>query len=788
MDVLKNANSMQDDTVSNSHEGMSETNSTYSRASAAGGNLQPLLSIIICARNSDEVQIFERLSFSSFFASNLNNQSDIVEIIIVDSSEEEVHCEVVRDVVKSFGGIYVRDVPVSQKYSLAQARNRGAASASGCYLLFSDIDLIPPREFLKNLICFIERGRLAKSENQFSIIPVFYLKDDLGSEVLSHIREGALRDWLHGEYAESVAALQVVNSSLLIRKNFYVLLGGQHEGFCGWGMEDWHFLWKLMSFPQPVPGLKAATSFHKNPPQARNELVTWRDAAWFIGDEALRYDLYLFHMPHAKRRDGWRKAADANDIRFNKLIEDRVVFELTPSLKTGVAYRVYSSDPVVTNALLFPPNSQVMTGTSSEIEDLTLRIRSSVVARPLIGMGQSDVSFYKQFDKLSEKNKSFDFLYPSGIPQVMFYFSHDNGGVRIPAEVTDPLPINLSKTYCSDDINIRADSFRRSGWRQDKFLILFILSEDREECDGHIDSEMFGFSGMAFRSLINASIPLFDSSMVVMVHDLHSNGKKLVFPSDSAYDVSSESLDLLLNVANVVVAQSTRFVLNAAVLGKPVITTATLFSNLMPSLPVAHTLFDVFAFISEMNTSPKVITQKEIKMTLARACIYSADNRGAPSPADLLRRKDTARVLYEQVATPDYVARFDFAQVRETRLLAWLWPHLDEKSASQRHLALEHDPLFNRTSSENRKNCEVEMPLQLAQPEKKNPSVTTSVNNAQNSRLVANEAERRKLYLNNSPSAAFGRKWAKLKRNPYRFFADSRSPILRLLKVFFTAR
>lgn len=765
--------------------------STNNREASSDGS-RPCVSIISCVRDWGEYRANDRAPFPFFVLDRQNDRPSIAEIIVVDSSQDAKARNAIKNTVESLGGVYVYEDTHTQKYSLARARNLGAAAARGEFLLFVDIDLIAPTGFLQALHYFLENGRIGKADNFFSIIPVIYLNEGPNAQVIADIRAQPLTYWLHGEGSRNVNSIQLVNSTLCVRKSFYSLLGGQHESFRGWGMEDWHFLWKLMTFPQPVPGPSTATPFHSIPACKSNDLESWRDAAWFIGDEALRHGLFLFHIPH-ERRD-WRTSSSENKRRFNALIEDRMVFEASPILKFGASRRVYSDDPVVANALLFPPEDHVSVGNTKELEDYFLRTTiPEVRPRPLIGAAQPDGCFYAHFDKLAQKGEPFDFLYPSGLPYAMFYFSHENGTICVPRSVAQSHSVDLRASYDLEVTAVNAQRFRHSGWRNDKFLVLFILSEDRQAPQDAAETcgDLFGLSSVGFRSMTHALIPLLDSDIAGMIYDLHNDGTKLSFAAENAFDVSDQGLDLLIQSADVVVAQAPRFTLNAVALGKPVITTGTLLSDILPSVPVARTLFDVNAFIKAMHVNPIAAVQEDIESALSHACLFVADDRGAPAPADLLRRENSARVLYEQVATPCYTARFDFRQQLENPSLpSWLWPHLDEQRAAQRHLSLTHDPWFNRPASSLSRKAAVpktadKLASRMARIKERSESVQSLVLDP---RLAANVEKRKAMYRESRSASAFSSKIAKLKRDPRQFFADSKTPALRLLRFIFPIR
>lgn len=758
-----------------------------SSASKDKGGENPLLSIVLCVRDCDSHDILDRVEFAGFYLASDDACQTVAEVVVVDSSRNRGSAMKIREIVESFGGVYVRDDQGSKKYGLARARNVGGNIARGRFLLFVDVDLIPPANFIDSVKNFIQSGRVGRAENFFSIVPVFYLREVEYPDCVAQIRKTPLTDWIYGDSARSVDSIQLVNSTLLLRKSFYQLLGGQHEGFRGWGMEDWHFLWKLMSFPQPIPGVSGSTAFHRNPPSQRNELNTWRDAAWFFGEEALRHGLALFHIPHQRRLSGWRTNSSENDNRFNALVSGQVVFENTESLKTGETFCVYSKDPVAANALLFPPDALLKAASIDDLKRLLLRRDSfpNAAGTPVIGGSNLDANFYEVFSRLMKNGVDFDFVYPSGVSRIVFYFSYRAGKIHSPRTASDPVWVDSTEIYDQEAAAVDAYRYRNTGWRRDKLLTLFVLTE---EFGAPIDStsslgEVFGMPSTVFRSMVNALIPALSPDVAAMVYDSGTGDRPMEFAASGAHDVSDREIDVLIEASDVVIAQSPRFVLNAVALGKPVMTTGTLLADLLPEVPIARQLYDIHTFIEASRVSPKAATSLEIASVLSRASVLVVDQGEAPAVADLLRRNEEPRVLYEQVATPSYEARFNFTKMPgNPELQAWLYPHLDRSSASQLHQAVtscqgirDHKSSTHGRQHGGKGDLHTEVSSERETPDR---------GGVLHERFAASECERKSMYRRKQDKQ-FSRRMAKLKRDPHRYFADSKYPVLRMLRFVF---
>jgi len=147
---------------------------------------------------------------------------------------------------------------------LGQLRNRGAEVATAKQLLFWDVDLAPPQNFLALL-----RQQLSRNSQLFTIIPCLYASS-AGTRQFVRKGEFDIRSALAAFYEhrrDLVQHLALNTSTLLIERSHFLELGGFDERFLDHGLEDLDLLLRLALADDtlPVPTDLLSDERHQSP-------------------------------------------------------------------------------------------------------------------------------------------------------------------------------------------------------------------------------------------------------------------------------------------------------------------------------------------------------------------------------------------------------------------------------------------------------------------------------------------------------------------------------------------
>lgn len=266
-----------------------------------------LLSVLIPVRAAAPEFALSRLAMRD--ASNLPG----IEVIVTDDGSSAEAGNALRDACTRRGWIYHRIETEDRPFSLARARNAGLAMARGQYVLFDDLDMVYPSDFLPSLmqeLALLELGPLS-----FLSLPVLYLSeastrrvvdkgsvDPFAAEFLSRMQFEDPRGHPANQTIDHFAPASAI---LAMPTETARGVGGYDEAFEGWGGEDRDFIFRLLAANDalPLPVAFGATRLGNLADVHRFE--GWRALFRLHGDYCARKGLYGYHLHHAP--NDWRK-------------------------------------------------------------------------------------------------------------------------------------------------------------------------------------------------------------------------------------------------------------------------------------------------------------------------------------------------------------------------------------------------------------------------------------------------------------------------------------------------
>ena len=673
-------------------------------------------------------------------------------------------------------------------FSLARARNVGVARSRGSIILFSDVDLFPHRKFYDNLIRFIKKRGVGEAENIFYPIPAVYLRPLHMNKAMAELGRVDMNDeLLFGKPSVSVDRICRVSSSILISRSFYMRLGGQYEGFEGWGFEDWHFLWKLMMFPQPVP----EPSGHQSADwRATNGYKTWRDAAELLGEEAFRANLFLYHAHHPERTSGWKTRRDDNQRLYNRLTStNKLEINFSPSVgitKDRAVVDIYSDCPSVANRLFYEAGTLLKLHSVKALTRMNPRHIKREGGHPLVLGGlmltEDDLSGASY---LMKAGVPFQLVYPTALStrNIMLHFD----GTRF-------TPLAENDSDCDSGIDERAllmecggleyfaaaDAFRQERGLEGKKVVLVHFS--RQSIDSEVEPA-FGIPDVELRSLIYGLAPLFDQDTVFVVYDSLSNHRDT--PFNNMLYASDRDLEMLYLVSDLVIAQSPEDVGRALIRRKPVVTTGDLMSLIFESVPVVTSVTGLYEWIRQTEREVPHVWHNDVKRLFAVTSRFILTGSSSQMPEYPGNNPHAYRVLYEEVNHVLHRAAYRFRwNTWERRHYSLVNPVVSDGGALRLHREVDHDyRVLDRAKS----GAVKPKPAQAASVTPLRAPGPKSTGTGEVSEVLRDVHVRgsERHGLIKGGGGTFKRKMRKLRRDPYRYFDDAKNPLIRNLKYVF---
>lgn len=190
----------------------------------------------------------------------------------------------------------------------AVARNYGAKGALGRYVAFLDADLLPADGFMQRLMQIITKPEFAACINSVLIIPFRYTGRHTPDSELA-------TKWTD----KPDVPVYFPTSAVVMDRLYYLALGGQHEGFRGWGSEDHDLLFKSLLFSPLYNQDNEAFTEVLNDRRMKNRYQhKFLDYAVEIAREAAQKNVFLTHVWHQRDKDPawWSKGAAKRNAKL----------------------------------------------------------------------------------------------------------------------------------------------------------------------------------------------------------------------------------------------------------------------------------------------------------------------------------------------------------------------------------------------------------------------------------------------------------------------------------------
>ena len=246
------------------------------------------------------------------------------EIRVVDYGSDKEFSRIISSECEQLDFIYQREELVYGRFSLGDARNKGAQRSKLAYVLFFDIDLIIGEDFAKRLIAVAQAVDLSKHRYRIVALPVLYLTEE-ASELVTRDETATDQylskltlDSLYNRNKNDVVFRAPSSSVQLVCRYQYLAMGGQiSHRFCHGG-EDFDYvlrtLIKYQEYPLPHNIFEVGRKWNESGYATARSLIS------LTAVPSLHAGLWVFHLYHPPI-PGWNPVTpDPN--RWNWLSEN----------------------------------------------------------------------------------------------------------------------------------------------------------------------------------------------------------------------------------------------------------------------------------------------------------------------------------------------------------------------------------------------------------------------------------------------------------------------------------
>ena len=162
-----------------------------------------------------------------------------IEIIIIDNYSKDNSAQVVNEIINKNSSVTIKFLQFDNKGIIAASRNFGVKNATGNYLAFLDSDDVWDPSKLECQVDKLQNSRYSAIATRFKPI---------GEEAYcyDHLAHMNKKGDIIVSYADILISNPIVTSSVLMRKEYFLKLGGFDESPDYRFIEDWE-LWLRLS-------------------------------------------------------------------------------------------------------------------------------------------------------------------------------------------------------------------------------------------------------------------------------------------------------------------------------------------------------------------------------------------------------------------------------------------------------------------------------------------------------------------------------------------------------------
>ncbi|ELT95299.1 hypothetical protein CAPTEDRAFT_191734 [Capitella teleta] len=287
--------------------------------------VKALLSVIIPFRERPgDLDSVHRLDAAIACFAGLSN----IEVVVFDTGRHSTRLKLTNSQQENLRFFHQFQPGV---FAPGRVRNAAVAHATGRYIFLFDADLLISRKMAGQLSGFV-RALESEGPQAFRMFPCLYLSqrysarfaaDFLKPSIQQSLYSDVLESYLRGEVSQ-VDGVALASSCLLIKRAWFMAIGGFRHEFAGHGYEDFDLIHRLAGF-YPI-GKRPADYPEDIKSQFPGDYRGFRRYFSYYAVPHLFKGRFLLHQWHPRplTRKYHRKRKE-NEARFTGILQERVL-------------------------------------------------------------------------------------------------------------------------------------------------------------------------------------------------------------------------------------------------------------------------------------------------------------------------------------------------------------------------------------------------------------------------------------------------------------------------------
>lgn len=223
-----------------------------------------------------------------------------VGFLVVDDGSPEHVSDAIQQRCAASGFGYLRLATEPSPFSVGRTRNYAAMYARSRYIMFQDADLLPWTGFYRQVLDEVDVQNLDRRASDFLMFGVVYLTEDATREFFATPPARRRQQFLHYLLVNDRTRIEKFSTGTsvnLYNREYFLSRGGNDDDFEGWGFEDIEFntrcIWRLRKFPAPQDWSLDYKNF-----QTIDTYRGWKSVYRLQGDLTFHKGLVMFHAWH----------------------------------------------------------------------------------------------------------------------------------------------------------------------------------------------------------------------------------------------------------------------------------------------------------------------------------------------------------------------------------------------------------------------------------------------------------------------------------------------------------